>query len=313
MWSFLALSHMTPVSTSLLSEICQLSTSSTFNSGLLSHVVLSRNASRDILPFTLSIALINLVSLLSYSFGHFTILKALYPTGQPARLKKVLLTDPIKSFIEIAPGWYRLRRSPRRNLLLLDSIENELARNPGLVGGPYLYSTSPAPSRNPIPGSELVFVLISASVPTPISALALPSFDELFKEFMRGYLESNQGSRQPLAERKQFLKAKISEVYYNNSHIDCYHFYEQYEDHFETAGATGTNRTLFATFFFCGNISMRWMQYKRRHQGEKLTPITWTEFNAFLRKNLKESKSFVDSIWRKLKRNSQYQLEEVYN
>ena len=26
-----------------------------------------------------------------------------------------------------------------------------------------------------------------------------------------------------------------------------------------------------------------------------------------------ESKSFVDSIWKKLKRNSQYQLEEVYD
>ena len=26
-----------------------------------------------------------------------------------------------------------------------------------------------------------------------------------------------------------------------------------------------------------------------------------------------ESKSFIDSIWKKLKRNSQYQLEEIYN
>ena len=32
-----------------------------------------------------------------------------------------------------------------------------------------------------------------------------------------------------------------------------------------------------------------------------------------MQKNLEESKSFVDSIWKKLKRDSQYQLEEVYN
>ena len=31
------------------------------------------------------------------------------------------------------------------------------------------------------------------------------------------------------------------------------------------------------------------MQFKRHHQGEELTPITWTEFKAFLQKNLGES------------------------
>ena len=55
------------------------------------------------------------------------------------------------------------------------------------------------------------------------------------------------------------------------------------------------------------------MKYKRRHQDKELTPIIWTEFKAFLQKNLEESKSFVNSIWRKLKRDSQYQLEEIYN
>ena len=130
---------------------------------------------------------------------------------------------------------------------------------------------------------------------------------------MRAYLESNQGPRQPPAEREQSLKAKVPEVYYGKSYMDCYHFCQQCEDHFETAGATRTNRTPFAASFLCGSISVRWTQYKRRHRGEELIPITWTEFKAFLRKNLGESKSFVDSIWRKLKRDSQYQLEEVYD
>ena len=58
---------------------------------------------------------------------------------------------------------------------------------------------------------------------------------------------------------------------------------------------------------------MHWAQFKRCNRGEELNPITWTEFKAFLRKNLGKSKSFVDNIWRKLKRDFQYQLEEVYD
>ena len=58
---------------------------------------------------------------------------------------------------------------------------------------------------------------------------------------------------------------------------------------------------------------MRWAQFKRYNRDKKLIPITWTEFKAFLQKNIRESKSFVDRIWKKLKRDSQYQLEEVYD
>ena len=58
---------------------------------------------------------------------------------------------------------------------------------------------------------------------------------------------------------------------------------------------------------------MRWAQFNCRNRCDEPTPITWTEFKAFLRKTLGESKSFFDSIWRKLKRDSQYQLEEVYD
>ena len=73
-----------------------------------------------------------------------------------------------------------------------------------------------------------------------------------------------------------------------------------------------TNRTPFAASFFCGNISIRWTQFKRR-QGEEVAPITSVKFKVFLQKNLEEFKLFFDCIWKKLKRNSQYQLEEVYD
>ena len=91
---------------------------------------------------------------------------------------------------------------------------------------------------------------------------------------MRAYLESNQRSRQTPAAHERFLQAKVPEVYFDKSHMDSYHFRQQYKDHFKTAGAIRTNRTPFAAFFFRGNISVCWTQYKQRHRGEELTPIT---------------------------------------
>ena len=211
----------------------------------------------------------------------------------------------------MAPWASRPCRSLCRNPLLLDLVEDELAREPGPVGGPHSGSTSPAPSRNLSPGPELVPALNPAPVPAPTPAPV--ASEELFKKFMKAYLETNQGPRQPPEERKQTLKAKVPEVYYGKSHMDCYHFCQQCKDHFETAGTNGFNRTPFVASFLCGNISVYWAQFKRRNRGEELTLITWTKFKAFLRKNLGESKSFVDSIWKKLKRDSQYQLEEIYD
>ena len=209
----------------------------------------------------------------------------------------------------MAPGGSRPCCFPHQNPPLLDPVEDELAREPGLVGDPHSSSISLAPSRNPSPGPELVSTLNPALIPAPTPAPV--AFEKLFKKFMKAYIETNQGSRQ--LEREHTLKAKVPEVYYGKLHMDYYHFGRQYKDYFETAGATGFNWTPFAASFLRGNISIRWAQFKRCNRGEELTPITWTEFKAFLRKNLGESKSFVDNIWRKLKRDSQYQLKEVYD
>ena len=58
---------------------------------------------------------------------------------------------------------------------------------------------------------------------------------------------------------------------------------------------------------------MRWVQFKHCHWDEELIPITWTKFKTFLQRNLKRYKSFVNSICKKLKTDSQYHLEELYN
>ena len=54
-----------------------------------------------------------------------------------------------------------------------------------------------------------------------------------------------------------------------------------------------------------------WQQHKAKNAGETDVPLTWEEFKAFLRRSLGESRAFVDSIWRTIRRDSQYQQEEV--
>ena len=143
---------------------------------------------------------------------------------------------------------------PHQNLPSIDYVEDELAKDPNPANSFYSDSTSPALSCNPTLGPVLVLALIPALVPAP--APALPSSNKLFKQFMKTYLKSNQGLKQSPVERKQSLKAKLPEVYYNKLHIDCYHFCQQCKKHFEIARATGANQTPFAAFFFCGNINL---------------------------------------------------------
>ena len=174
-----------------------------------------------------------------------------------------------------------------------------LCRNPPLGGEDELAGDS---LRASIKGNNTPTYSLAVSwAPT----FAPPSIDELFKRFMKAYFESNQEPRQPPKKRKQSLKAKVLDVYYGKLQIDCYYFCQQYEDHFETSRVTETNRTLFAVFFLCENISVQCTRFKHC-QSEKVAPIIWIEFKSFLQKNLGESKSFVNNIWKKLKRDSQY-------
>ncbi len=149
--------------------------------------------------------------------------------------------------------------------------------------------------------------------PTPAaSAPALVPTEELFKQFMTIYIDLVQNPSPIHTEpRERPLKTRFPKLYFGKSHMDCYNFCQQCEDHFDTAQATVSNRTSFAALFLCGSINFRWTQYKRRHQSEEVAPISWSEFKAFLCKNLGDFQSFVDNIWSKFKKDSQYQLEEA--
>ena len=111
----------------------------------------------------------------------------------------------------------------------------------------------------------------------------------------------------------KLLKARFLDVYRGISHIECYNFCHQYEDYFTTAGVRGTNQILFAMFFPWDWINFRWQQFKRKQDADSSVPITWDKFKAFLRRSMRDSRAFVDSYWGKIKKDFQYQLEEVFD
>ena len=128
---------------------------------------------------------------------------------------------------------------------------------------------------------------------------------------MKAYLEAQVPgqTKVDLEPCKQPLRAQFSDLYYGNLYMDCYRFCQQCENHFEIARAKGPNRIPFEASFLRGSITQRWLQHKRRCDGA--VPMTWPEFKKFLQKNLNDSRAFVDSIWKKVKRDSQYQEESV--
>ena len=113
---------------------------------------------------------------------------------------------------------------------------------------------------------------------------------------MKVFMDSQGRSGTHEGPRESPLKARFLDLYYGKSHMDCYQFCQQCEDHFETAGATGPNRVSFAASFLRGPINFCWHQHKLRHQGEGMDPVAWVKFKVFLRKNLGDSRAFVDSI-----------------
>ena len=70
------------------------------------------------------------------------------------------------------------------------------------------------------------------------------------------------------------LKTRLPDVYCSKSHIECYNFCQQCEDHFATVGAKSSNHILFAAFFLHDHINFRCQQYKRKHEAECTVSIT---------------------------------------
>ena len=111
---------------------------------------------------------------------------------------------------------------------------------------------------------------ISTPAPSPASVLALAESMLALKyskvdlmKILKIFLESKSQEPKSKVSCKQPLKAKVSEVYFAKLHMDCYYFCQQYKDHFKTASATRSNRTLFAALFFCRKINFWWYQHQK--------------------------------------------------
>ena len=191
----------------------------------------------------------------------------------------------------------RTRRSPRNNPPLTgeDELAGDAPEAP--TKGSSTPTSAPAQVPTSAPGPTGMYTDVDLQRAT---RLALESF---VKGQEHGWANS--------APRNRAFKARNPDLYYGSSHMECYYFCQQCEDHFDTAGATGPQRISFAASFLRDRINFRWQQHKTQVESDKTTSLTWDEFKAFLRQSLGESTSFVTNIWTKIKRDSQHQQEEV--
>ena len=174
-----------------------------------------------------------------------------------------------------------------------------------------------SPRQNPSPtgGNEPAGAASTegSGIPTPTLAVIPNPDNKLFKQFMKAYLEAQTpaltAAKMDAKPCERPLKAWLPDLYYEDLYIKCYRFCQKCKDHFDTARAKGSNRIPFAISFLRKKALGQWLQYKRRNNGAE--SLTWPKFKDFLQTNLGDSKAFVDDIWSKIKRDSQYQNESM--
>ena len=94
----------------------------------------------------------------------------------------------------------------------------------------------------------------------PVNLPAKPLVAKYIEEDLQRILRTVFEARAPPSDGpcEKPLKARSPDVYCGKSHMECYNFCQQYEDHFATAGAKGLNRIPFAAFFLHDRINFRW-------------------------------------------------------
>ena len=94
-----------------------------------------------------------------------------------------------------------------------------------------------------------------AQTPTSAPAPIISSTDKLYQQLTKTYaitvklLEQNQA--QGAGPHKKPFKVQFPDLYYRNSHLNCYRFCQQCEDHFETVEANRPNQIPFPALFLC--------------------------------------------------------------
>ncbi len=107
------------------------------------------------------------------------------------------------------------------------------------------------------------------------------------------------------------LNAENPNLYYGNLHMKFYYFCQQSKDHFATTQGKDRKRVFFAVSFFKDKIFFCYQLHKTRVERYKTSQWIYNKFKDFLRKSQRESTAFMDNIRSKIKRDFQYQQEEV--
>ena len=116
--------------------------------------------------------------------------------------------------------------------------------------GPLGSSTPPESNYDKIPVN-----------PPTVKPLIAKYIEEDLQKILRTVLKAQAPSSDGSCEK--LLKARSLDVYCSKSHMECYNFCQQCENHFATARAKGPNRISFGVFFLHYCINFRWQQYKR--------------------------------------------------
>ena len=183
---------------------------------------------------------------------------------------------------------------------------------PAATEGSDTYAPAPAVSRASTLALPAAPSLASAAVDSMIRYLEAD-----LQRILRIILETKPPAPapQPLffpdGSCERPLKARFPELFCDMTQMECYNFIQQCKDYFATAGTKGPNQVLFAATFLREQALFRWQQHKAKNAGKTNVPLTQEEFKTFLCRSLRESQVFVDSIWRTIRKDYQYQLKEV--
>ena len=206
------------------------------------------------------------------------------PNGLASPFRRVFLEEISSKMTSI-----RSRRCPRRErpfiapsvalfVTLLDS-------SPPPKSGDEFSDQSAGPSGTKLPVAD-----------APVTSTNVPKYSEddvqrMFKAVLEAPAPTSAPVPAPVVSKvpKEKLIACSLNIYCRKSHIDCYNFCQQCENYFDTAGATGPTRILFAAFFLRDRISFRWQQYKQRYDADTPVLVTWDEFKALFWQNLGDS------------------------
>ena len=195
----------------------------------------------------------------------------------------------------------RTRRSPRSNPTPTGKDELAGGASGAPTKGSGTLTSTPAVSRAHTPAPAL----------DPQDRYADEDLQRATKLALELFAKGQEHSQANSAPRERALKARNPDLYYGSLYIEYYYFCWQCKDHFDTTGATGHQRVPFAASFVQDRINFRWQQHKTQVERDRVASLTWDKLKAFLRQSLGESTAFVNNIWGKIKRDSQYQQEEV--